>query len=40
MKLNKKNPRKNLNEIYITAFILSEGQLVVPLYTHQEKLFS
>ena len=40
MELEKKNPRKKLNEIYIIAFILSEGQLVVKLYLHQEKLFS
>ena len=36
----KKNPGKKLNEIYIIAFILSVGQLVVQLYLHQEKLFT
>ena len=40
MELEKKNPGKNVNGIYIIAFILSGGYLVVQLYLHQEKLFS
>ena len=39
MELEKKNPEKKLNEIYIIVFILSVGQLVVQHYLHQEKLF-
>ena len=40
MQLEKKNPGKKLYEIYIIAFILSGGQLVVQPYLHKEMLVS
>ena len=39
MELEKKNPGKKLNKIYIIALILLD-QLVVQLYLYQEKLFN
>ena len=38
--IGKKNPGKKLDEIYIIAFVLCRGQLVLELYLNQKQLFS
>ena len=40
IELEKKNPGKKLNVIYIIAFTYCLSQLVAQFYLHQEKLLS